>query len=234
MSENNPFNHPTMPMGGVPEPQGLLEQFNLPPALIAFLRKNSKTIWIIIGCVSLVVVAVSLYGSYRTYTLNKAGAALDDALQAQENKESLLKNVAAEYSSTPSATWAQVELANVYVEQGELDKAVTILVALQSDTGIDELIKPLVTFKLAGLYEQQEQMEKALGTYTVLSGTAGFEAAAYKAMGRIQEHLGNEDQAIAMYTKYLEQLNLSGGENQSDPAKIIVEARVKQLKSKQE
>jgi len=234
MSENNPFNHHTLPMGGVPEPQGLLEQFNLPPAFIAFLRNNSKIIWIIIGCVSLVVVCGALYGSYRTHTLNKAGAALDDALQAQENKESLLKQVASEYSSTPSATWAKVELANFYVAQEELDKAVAILAELESDPGLDELVKPLVTFKLAGLYEQQEQMEKALGAYTVLSATAGFEAAAYKAMGRIQEYLGNEEQAIAMYTKYLEQLNFSGGENQSDPAKIIIEARVKQLKSKQQ
>ncbi|PIE66505.1 MAG: hypothetical protein CSA26_00595 [Desulfobacterales bacterium] len=200
MSENNPFNQYNIPMEGTPEPQGLLDQFNLPPAFVAFLRKNSKTIWIVIGCVSVVVVVASLYDSYRTHTLNKAGAALDEALTASEKQESLLENVAAEYSSTPSATWAKVELANLYVEQKELDKAVTILVALESESGLDELIKPLVSFKLAGLYEQQEHMEKALGIYTV---------------------------------QYLEQLNLAGRENQGDPAKRIIEARVKQLMHKQ-
>ncbi len=74
-------------------------------------------------------------------------------------------------------------------------------------------------------------MEKALGAYTVLSGMQGFEADAYKAMGRVQESLGNKEQAAAMYKQYIEQQKVSQANGQDDPALNVIEARLKTLQN---
>lgn len=229
MAEQNAFDRQTIDMNAVVEPEGLLEQFNLPPAFIKFLRNNSKTIWIVISCIAVVVVAASLYDSYRTHTLDKAASALDTALQSADNSEKLLQGVVEEFSSTPSATWAKIALVKLYQDEKKYDEAVALLVEVDADSSLDSLVKPLVAYKLAALYEEQRAMEKALGAYTVLSGMKGFEADAYKAMGRVQESLGNKDQAAAMYKQYIEQQKLSQANGQDDPAQNVIEARLKTL-----
>ena len=211
------------------EEQGLLEQFNLPPKLINFLRNNSKIIWIIIGCVSVVVVAVSLYGSYKTHMINKGASALDEALQATENKEALLNKVVDDFGATPSALWAQVALANYYQTESQIDKAIAILNGLQTDTSLPETVRPMVTLKLAGLYEAEGKNEQALGAYTVLSSMPGYESEAFKSMGRIQESLGNKEQAVAMYNKYVEQQKQNADSVGVNPEQKVVEARIRLL-----
>jgi len=229
MAEQNAFDRQTIEMNAVVESEGLLEQFNLPPAFIKFLRNNSKTIWIVISCIAVVVVAASLYDSYRTHTLEKAASALDTALQSTDNSEELLQGVVGEFSSTPSATWGKIALVKLYQEEKQYDKAVALLVEINADSSLDSLVRPLVAYKLAALYEEQGAMEKALGVYTVLSGMQGFEADAYKAMGRVQESLGNKEQAAAMYKQYIEQQKVSQANGQDDPAQNVIEARLKTL-----
>ncbi|WP_319547608.1 tetratricopeptide repeat protein [Desulfogranum marinum] len=231
MAEQNAFDRKTIEMNTMTESEGLLEQFNLPPAFIKFLRNNSKIIWIIIACVAVVVVAASLYDTYRAHTLDKAASSLDAALQNTENAEQMLKGVVEEFSSTPSATWAKIALVKLYQEQKQYDKAVALLVEIEADSSLDSLVKPLVTYKLAALYEEQGAMEKALGAYTVLSGMQGFEADAYKAMGRVQESLGNKDQAVSMYQQYIEQQKVSQLNGQDDPAREVIESRLKMLQT---
>lgn len=136
-----------------------------------------------------------------------------------------------EFSSTPSATWAKIALVKLYQEQKQYDKAVALLVEIEADSSLDSLVKPLVTYKLAALYEEQGAMEKALGAYTVLSGMQGFEADAYKAMGRVQESLGNKDQAVSMYQQYIEQQKVSQLNGQDDPAREVIESRLKMLQT---
>ena len=231
MAEHNAFDRKTMELNTMAESEGLLEQFNLPPAFIKFLRNNSRKIWIVLFCVAVVVVAASLYDSYRTYTLDKAASALDAALQDPDNSETLLKDVVAQYSSTPSATWGKIALVKLYQDEKQYDKAVALLVEIEADSSLDSLVKPLVAYKLAALYEEQGAMKKALGAYTVLSGMQGFEADAYKAMGRVQESLGNKEQAVSMYKQYLEQQKISEANGQDDPAREVIESRLKMLQT---
>lgn len=231
MAEQNAFDRKTIEMNTMAESEGLLEQFNLPPAFIKFLRNNSRTIWIVISCVAVVVVAASLYDSYRARTLDKAASSLDAALQDTDNTEKMLKGVAEEFGSTPSATWAKISLVKLYQDEKQYDKAVALLVEIEADSSLDPLVKPLVTYKLAALYEEQGAMEKALGAYTVLSGMQGFEADAYKAMGRVQESLGNKDQAVSMYQQYIEQQKVSPSNGQDDPALKVIESRLKMLQN---
>lgn len=229
MADQNALDRRALEMNRMAEPEGLLEQFNLPPSLIAFLRRNSRTIWIILACVAVVVVAVSLWDSYRTYTINKAASALDTALQSEGETELLLQAVAEEYSSTPSANLAKIELVKLYQGEENYTEAIALLTQMEADTSLSPLLQPLVTFKLASLYEQQGELTKALGAYTVLSSVEGFEAAAHKAMGRVQESLGNNEQAVAMYTKYLELTEVAAAGGQADPERQIIQSRLQAL-----
>ncbi len=227
MSDQNAFNRSSLDLPPMAEPQGLLEQFNLPPSMIKFLRDNSKIIWICIGCIATVVVAVSLFDSYRDYKINQAASALDFAMQSDQ-KESLLQKVVVDYSATPSSKWAKLELVKLNEQQGKLENASSLLTELDSTLSETSPIKPLITIKLADLYQKQNQMDKALGAYTVLAGIKGFEATAYKSMGLIHEGQGHKEQAVNMYRQYLEALKTN--ENpQSDPSKMMIESRLYSL-----
>lgn len=232
MSEQSVFNRNTVEMNTVPQPQGLLEQLNLPPALITFLRAHQKAVWAVISVVIVVVVTVSLYGSYRTYKLDQAASALDIAKRSGDSAISNLKQVVDEYGSTPAAMWAKVEMVSLHERAGELESAVSVLQQLNGEASTPPQLKPLITYKLASLFERQDAYEKALGMYTVLSQMKGFEAEAFKAMGRVNEQLGKNDQAIAMYKKYLEQLEATADKEQSDPSRTVIEARLNTLEEK--
>ena len=228
MSEQNAFNRSSFDIPPMAEPQGLLEQFNLPPGLIKFLRNNSKKIWIVVSIIALVVVAISLYNSYRDYKINQAASALHNALQSEVNKEAMLQKVSADFSSTPSARLAKIELASYYQQQQQYEKAAALLTELNTITPDSSLLKPLIILKLAGLYEKDNKLEMALGQYTVLSQMTGFEAAAYKAMGLIYEQQDKKEQAIAMYRKFIE-IMANDDSAPNDPSKLMIESRLSLL-----
>ena len=84
--------------------------------------------------------------------------------------------------------------------------------------------------KLAGLYELEQQSDKAMGLYTELSGNEWFAAEAYRAMGRLHELAGKKEEAAAMYGKYLELTGSQVGQGKADPTRDMVQSRLNQLK----
>ncbi|WP_153305734.1 tetratricopeptide repeat protein [Desulfogranum mediterraneum] len=233
MAEQNVFDKKTIEVNTMAEPEGLLEQFNLPPGFIAFVRKHSKLIWSALICATAVVVAVSLYGSYRSYTLNKAASALDQALQEPDQKRSRLETVIREYGSTPSALWAKVELMKMHEQHQEMSQAITLLEQLESESSLPGLLKPLVTSKLAGLYERENMEEQALAAFKALSAMQGFEGEAYRGMGRVNETLGRTDQAVANYRLYIQKLEENGASVQGDPTLMVIKSRLHSLEQLQ-
>lgn len=229
MAEQSAFDRNNLENGKLLQPEGILDQLNLPPALIDFLRKYQKPLWIITGVVVAVVVTVSLYSSYRSYTLSKAASELDAALSATTNKQEMLRKVADDYGSTPSAVWARVELAQLAQQNGEIKDAIATFEELKQDVGAQSQVKPLLLTNLGSLYEQENDKEAALGVYGELANTQGFEADAYRAMGRVNEAAGDTEQAVAMYKKYMEIVNEPGSSRQNDSARPLVEARLNRL-----
>lgn len=210
---------------------GVLDQLNLPPALIDFLRKNQRKIWIVVAVIAAVVTVVSLYGSYRNYTMRKASEAYDQALILDgEQKKAALQLVVADYGSTSFAIWSRVELAHMDQASGALKEALEQLTAINSDLKPSSLLKPLVLVNLGGLYEQDNKLEQAIQVYQELKTLEGFEASAVSSLGRVYESQGNKDQAIAMYEQYL---NLTGKEStlpqQDDPARVMIRAALHRL-----
>jgi len=213
------------------ETSGVLDQLNLPPALTNFLRKNQRIIWIVVGIIAAVVTVVSLYSSYRNYTLNKAAEAYDQALMLEGGpKKIALQKVIESYSSTPSATWSRVELAHLDQAVGEVKGAIEKLTAINSGLKGTDLLKPLILVNLGGLYEQDKQLEKALSVYQELKALKGFEAQAVNSLGRVYETQENKEKTIQMYQKYLT-LTVSEGTapQQDDPTRTMVQAKLNRL-----
>jgi predicted negative regulator of RcsB-dependent stress response len=230
MAEQSAFDRKNIQLQTLSPTMGLLEQFNLPPAAITFIRRNQRAIWMTVaGCVFLTV-AVSAYTSYRHYRAGKAAAALDIALVAKQDSRELLEKVVQEYGSTPSSLWAKIELAFLDEKEGQRPKAITRFEAINAGLVAQSLLKPLVLGKLAALHEDEKQFDKALVYYSELAGNQGFAPEAYRAMGRVNEQLGKNAEAATMYSKYLELTPSQGGQQKNDPVREMVQSRLNQLK----
>lgn len=232
MSEQSSFNRRHIEeTAAVPAP-GLLEQLGLPPEMIRFLRKNQRPIWIVSGLVVLVVITASLYSSYRTYRDEKAASALTEAMKADgSEKQELLARVTEQYGSTSAAIWAKVELARLARSQGNEEKAIAELYAVKGSIGKNNPAKPLLLYNLGVLHENRDEPEKAVSAYNELSGFKGFEALAFKAMGRIHEQQGDKDQALSMYRQYLAAMGAEDSAPGYDPDREMIEAAISRLEN---
>jgi len=213
------------------ETSGVLDQLNLPPALTDFLRKNQRTIWIVVSLIVAVVVAVALYSSYRSYTLKKAAEAYDQALMLDGDQErTALQKVADTYGSTPSAIWSRVELAHLDQKDGDVKGAIEKLAVISSGLKENNLLKPLILVNLGGLYEQDKQLEKGLAVYQELKNIKGFEAQAVNGLARVYETRGDSEKAVAMYQQYLTLTTIEGTAPQKDDqARSLVKAALNRL-----
>jgi len=211
------------------ETSGLLDELNLPPAFIAFLRKNQRILWIIIIIVATIVIAFSLYGSYRTYQENKATAAMDAALLADKGQQvELLKKIVHDYKSTPIGRWARIELAQIDIEEGKPANAIEEFTQVNLVIDPENPLKPLVLYKLAGLLEEKKDNDGALALYKELTGFTGFEADARYAMGRVYTAMNRKAEALTAYQQYLS-LTEKSPVGEQDQRRALVEYAMKEL-----
>lgn len=209
---------------------GLLEQFNLPPRAIAFIRRNQRAIVLAMAVGVILAIVASAYTTYREYRAERAASALDGALVATTNSRAMLEKVVQEYGSTPSGLWARIELALLDEKEGQRAQAIERFVAINAGLGAGSPLKPLVLTKLSGLYESERQFDKAVPLVTELAALEGFAPGAYKRLGRLHEQMGQTEAAAAMYGKYLELTGGQSGQGQADPARDMVQSRLNQLK----
>jgi predicted negative regulator of RcsB-dependent stress response len=230
MANQSAFDQNHIEENAMSETSGLLDQLNLPPAFIAFLRNNQRTLWIIAAIVATVVTIVSLYGSYRNYKENQAVAAFDSALLADNGKRTeLLQQIVDNYSSTPTAPWARIELAKIAVAAKDIPTAVNQLQQVNQGISKKNPLKPLVLYRLAGLNEQTKNFEQALTLYRELTDYTGFSADAQYAMGRVYVAMDKKNEAITAYQQYLSLTEKSKGTGQADPVRTLVEYTIKEL-----
>lgn len=215
------------PLGPTP---GLLEQFNLPPKMIAFLRRHQRALWA--GFIAVLVLSLGGAGfnAYLDHREQSAASALDAALIAPKENKALLEKVVAEYGSTDSALWAKVELAALTQRAGQAATAIKELESIRSGLTAKSPLMPLLLAKLAVLYENEHQWDKALALYTELSSKENFAAEAYRALGRVNEQLGKKEDAVAMYGKYLDSESGQSRPGQANPIREMVQSRLNQLK----
>lgn len=101
-----------------------------------------------------------------------------------------MEKLLADYGATPSALWAEVELARLDEQAGKTEAAVSRYQAVLDKLKRDSKLEPLVLGKLAGLEENRKHWDAALGYLKRLEGIAGRAPDAALAMGRIYETQG--------------------------------------------
>jgi predicted negative regulator of RcsB-dependent stress response len=211
--------------------EGLLEHFNLPPAVIRYVRRNKRAIQVVSAAILIIVVSIATYDSYREKRMEKASSALSQALQkAGEEKEKALQAVIAEYSGTVSSRWANVELAHIEMEKARFKEAAAKYAAIRDDLDKEDPLFALTVFGYAQALEAGHEYDAASAAFEQLKGIEGYQAIAVTGLARIQETQGNIDKAVEILNAGLASLS---GKPQDESAKRIIEQKIARLKVRQ-
>ena len=114
---------------------GLLEELNLPPKAIRFIRENRRNLVIAVLCCVLAIVGWSSLSYYLARQNDQAAALLSKAIEQgePEQRKALLQKVLGDYGRTGSALWAKVELGHMALDAQQYDEAVKVYLALRGD-----------------------------------------------------------------------------------------------------
>jgi len=192
----------------------------------AFVEKNQKYIFVIIGVVALVVLGSLGYKEFIAKP--KQTAAMNDMFQAQKYfndavvgagtaKDSLytlalnggegkfgMLDIIEEYSGTPSANLASYYAGTAYLRLKDYKNAVEYLSDFESD---DEILAPLAKGNVGDAFVQLNQKEDALGYYEEAAEMRDNEYTTpmylYKA-GAIALDLGQPDKALKYFKRIKE------------------------------
>lgn len=184
---------------------GLLEEFNLPPKAIQFIRRNKlKLIGALLCCV-LLILGWSSFSYYLARQNDQAAAMLATAIaqDTAEQRKASLQKILTDYGRTGSATWAKIEMGHLAFADQQYDEAIKAYLSVRDDLAKSSPIFPLVLMNLAQAYENKNALPEALSIYQSLAAIKGFSGESYLAMGRIYELQKALPQAKEMYGKVL-------------------------------
>ncbi|MCK5341429.1 MAG: tetratricopeptide repeat protein [Desulfobulbaceae bacterium] len=186
-----------------PEKTNLLEEMNLPPQVISFLRKNSKNLQIGIACIVIALIGSSVYKHFAEVKKEKSTALLAAALveETPDTRQPKLEDVLKDYSDTAAARWAMLQLGHDAYEAEDYPKAIENYTKALEKLSSSDSLTPFVQYDLAYAYEENKDFDKALSSYADLAKTASFAAAGYLGMGRVYEKKQEWAQAKDSYEK---------------------------------
>lgn len=207
--------------------EGLLEQLNLPPAAIKFVRENKRLVQITLAALILIVVSWSLYGAYRDNRIQKSSEALAIALE-QEGQQKLdqLSQVAEAFDGTDAALWARINRAQTLQNDSNMSEAQAEFLSIREEIGRSSLLYPLVTVGLAQSAEAAGNYAEAAEEYEVLLEIEGYESIGYLGAARVNEMQGNQDKALELYENYL-----AGIDAGAVLQKAMVEEKIARIKA---
>lgn len=207
--------------------KAILEELNLPPALIDFVRKNARMLKIA-GIVFIVLfVGWESYDKYRSVQRENS-AALLYAASTTENldlKKSQFKELSEKYAGSGSGVWGTVELGHLAFKDKYYEDAVKYYKSALKNLAGHSPLRPLVQLNLAQSYENMGDLAQAQTAYQALLELTGFAGEGYLGLARLAEKDGNADQALSSYQEYV---NLAG--TQAGQTKEWVDYKISQLK----
>jgi predicted negative regulator of RcsB-dependent stress response len=210
--------------------EGVLEQFNVPPAAITYIMKNKRTIQLVLALVVVLVVSWALYDSYRDKKVQNSGTALSSAMSSEgPDRVAALEQVAREYSGTSSALWAEIGLAHELEREGKFQEANSLFNTLLAKTGKDTALRPLLILGIAQSAEALGDYQQAIEQYTVLKTTEGYQSIGYSGHARIMELQGDTEAALAIYEEQLGGLNIATNPGEAG----LVEQKIARIKASQ-
>jgi len=228
MSERSAFDENQVAEETYTETSGVLDQLNLPPRAVKFLRKNKTIIQITAVVVTVLVVTVSLYNSYQTNRLETAASKLALSLAAEGDAKTLgLEEVAIDFSGTSSALWASIELGHMAMKDKQYEKASQYYSQTREKTSPSNPMYGLLTFGIAQAEEAGENYEAAIVNYRTLKGIEGYKDQGYLGMARVLEVQGENAKAVGVYEEYLGSFL---GESQNEPATEKIQEKITRLR----
>jgi len=184
---------------------GIMEELNLPPEIISFVRKNARTLQIVLVFFVVLVLSWIFYDYYTDHQENNAASLLASAMQIEKTEEQLpvLEEVVHDYPRTDAALWGKLELAHLDFKNGAFDSATVKYEEIISKLPTDSSLVPLVRINLAQSYEETGQYDQAIAQYNLLKKTTGFKEEAHLALGRIYKAKDDSSQARKEYEELL-------------------------------
>ena len=207
--------------------EGLLEQLNLPPSVIKFVKEHKRLVQAGIAGLVIVVVGWSLYSSYRDGKIEKSSEALFSA-QESSGQQMLdkLAEVEKEFKGTDAALWSSINTAQEYMNESKMIEAQQKFKEARDDLKASSPLWPLVSVGIAQSSEAAQNFEEAAAEYGKLMELEGYQDIGYLGTARIHELQGNNDKALELYENYLTTL---------DPAatlqRVMVEEKIARIKA---
>lgn len=228
MAEGNVFDKRHIEESEKNDLGGVLEQLNLPPAVVTFVRENKRLVQIAIAAILIAVVALSLYGSYRAKKIQHGASALSLAMESegQARIEALLE-VENEFSGTSSALWAKISSAHEMVKENEVEKALQYYQETRAEADKSSPLQPLLSLGIAQASEILKQYQEARTEYEFLRTQTGFKNIGYSGLARIYEIQGEKQLSLQIYEEFLG--TLEDGSAQLE--KILVEEKIARIKA---
>lgn len=204
MSERSAFDQNLVAENAYVEPSGVLDQLNLPPGFVKFVRNNKRILQITSTLIVIGVVTGSLYQSYRTGRLEDSASSLSISMDAEgEDRVKALEHVVAEFSGTPSALWAAVELGHMAMKDKEYLKAEKYYSEVRKKVSASNPMYGLLTFAVAQAEEAEKKYSQASQSYSALKAIEGYKDEGFMGMARVLEAEGKNKEALAVYEEYL-------------------------------
>jgi predicted negative regulator of RcsB-dependent stress response len=132
----------------------------------------------------------------------------EDQLDAAMANYQTLKE---EYSDSPYASLAALQMARARLDAGQADLAVTLL-RFVADNGTPRAVRMVGLERLARVLLDQGQAEEAMALLDGNSDIPGFEAAFAEVKGDIHAALGQNEEAILSYQLALDSMEAGVGD----------------------
>ena len=177
----------------------MLEQFNLPPNVIKFIRKNLKIINAALALVVILTLSWSAYDAYRQKRINTSSSALSMAMKepevvslrrAAEGHCRFFRHVFSALGHGGACPY-RYEKRRISRRQPR-----NIPESEQKIKSKDPLFG-LVSFGIAQAEEAGKEYDRAFGEYQALSKIEGYQAIGLLGMGRIHEIKGETEKALS-------------------------------------
>ena len=207
--------------------EGLLEQLNLPPAVVTYVRENKRLVQVAIVLLILAVVSWSLYGAYRDSRIEKSSEALSAALELDgQQLLDKLAEVEQEFGGTDAALWARINRAQELLKNSAMAEAGAEFKSISDDLAASSLLQPLLAFGIAQAAEAEGNFEVAAGQYGTLIEVDGYQDIGYLGAARVYEMQGNNDKALELYENYLASIDTA-----AVLQKVMVEEKIARIKA---
>jgi len=207
---------------------GFLDELNLPPHVVKFIRANARFIQVAALVLVVLVLAWSYYDYHTQTKQNKAALALSTAVNKKDNVARLesLSKVEKEYSGTAAALWSRIEEGHLASKEGRYDDALAKYREVYDDLSGDNPLRPLVLYSMSLAQENGGKLDKALEDYRKLADFEGFKSMALAAEGRIYELQGDQANALKVYRQVAEDKKLS------PESRSLIEEKINSLQTK--